>query len=204
MDNSMGILNIDIGLYFPYVNQDIVICEFGLLDDDSLDDRVGEEDDEHIFADTVLNHRYRNTNYVTLSKKSGRKMCATGYPVVAPIEELNRHKMLFIRYGVQGDAEMTMFIPISVNLTEKEPVGALEIHMLYWDGEQPEKFGVVCSTLCKDGEGIYRRRYVLGRPVADFKDDVPFSYVDTPYGDAFSVTPVVEIGSQPKDRFSVY
>lgn len=118
LDNGLGCIILDFGCYFPYDNQDLLDFSFSI----GLNQPT----------DYKLNHRYPNKNYVTISKKSGRKLSKMGYPYFL---ELGEHPMLLsVTLGVRifneqlqmsKDYKLSMVFPIQVNLTKEKPVSAL-------------------------------------------------------------------------------
>lgn len=136
-----GILNIDIGIFFDYSNQGIVTLGFGLITDDIKKDEDTEDDVRYLFADTVLNHRYNHKGYITISRRSGKKVSKTGYPIAGPIEELNRYKMLMVMCGIK-DKTITVCFPINISLTKDDPIGGIELIIHDWELNSADKWGI--------------------------------------------------------------
>lgn len=72
----------------------------------------------------VLNHRYSNRNYVTISAKKGRKVCGKGFPVILPRKQLNEFLFFQLNIGTKTSSG-GIAIPIFMNLTEDEPLTTL-------------------------------------------------------------------------------
>ena len=175
------ILNIDIGIFFPYSNSEIIICEFGLINDDILKDEDTEEYDMYLFKDVTYNHRYPNKKYVTLSKKNGRKICKTGYPICLPAHKLNEHKMLILKFGTKT-YNKTFCFPISVNITDDKPIGNLKILI----NVEYECIGFYFIT--------NNLRYCLGKPIfGNDSDDINLNIIKTGAEDLILCTTVINI-----------
>lgn len=121
---NMGCILLDFGCYFPYSNQDILVFDIALENDISLENNK--------LPHQKLNHRYPNNCYMTISKTYGRKICKAGYPIVAPIEELNKYKMLVITVGVEEKYAKLKF-PIEICLDREHPVCDLIFHFFIDD-----------------------------------------------------------------------
>lgn len=135
---KMGCILFDFGCYFPYNNQDVLVFEIALENDTSIDD--------DILPHQKLNHRYPNSNYMTISKTYGRKICKAGYPIVAPIEELNKYKTLVITVGVEENTVKLKF-PIEVCLDENHPVCDLFFRFFI------DSYGFIFESFCENEEG---------------------------------------------------
>lgn len=111
LPEGKGCINFDFACLFPYDNQDVLTFEFGL----------GEE-----IGSQKHNHRYPNRNYVTISKKLGRKVSKIGFPFLV---DLNDEQLmnLWIKIGIEGKAVKLIF-PVKITLTKDEPVATLEGH----------------------------------------------------------------------------
>lgn len=123
-----GLLGLDIGVYEPFAK---TIAKEGVPD---LRAGLAESytTKPKMFEDTVLNHRYPNGRYVTLSQKHGRRISQAGYFLNDTIEELNKKKWLFINYkaGAAGlDAAWNIAIPISVCLSKERPAAGITVRL---------------------------------------------------------------------------
>ena len=99
LPEGKGCINFDFACLFPYDNQEVLTFEFGL----------GEEE----IGSQKHNHRYPNRNYVTISKKLGRKV--SKFPVkitvtkdepVATLEghfNFDKSRFTFITYKYVSD-----------------------------------------------------------------------------------------------------
>ena len=151
IENGTGILNFDIACYFPYRNQDIISIDFGLFSDDFLDPGKWDDVTDRFFLDTKLNHRYPNKNYVTLSKRTGRKVSKTGYPVVDTIEKLNSYRYLIMRFSIWDEVGGFLF-PIKIELSEQKPIGNLSFQM----GVDDDTITFVNLVSNKNGSELYK------------------------------------------------
>lgn len=84
-----SIVVLDVGVFFPYANQDILKFDMGL---NELPLDAGR------FDDMKFNHRYPNRNYVTLSCINERKISRVGYPIIGEVAEMTGEKYLCIAY----------------------------------------------------------------------------------------------------------
>lgn len=126
-DEEFGTVNIDISLLD--LGSDTK-CSFALIRDDLVETVVrGYEDISSMLCEDIcMNHRYPNHRYFTLSKKSGRKICKTGYPVIGPIGLLNSFKQLAVQIRIKEET-MTFIFPISFVLSAEKPICGLKILM---------------------------------------------------------------------------
>lgn len=111
LPEGKGCINFDFACLFPYDNQDVLTFEFGL----------GEE-----IGSQKHNHRYPNRNYVTISKKLGRKVSKIGFPFLVDLND-EQLMILWIKIGIEGKAVKLIF-PVKIMLTKDEPVATLEGH----------------------------------------------------------------------------
>ena len=132
--NNKGCLLFDIGIYFPYDNQDIVTFKYVFL----------EEYNENLELDKIVycedkkfNHRYPNKGYITLAKTYGRKVCPVGYPVVDTIENLNKYKFIIFELGIEEKC-FYHCIPININLAENKPYNIIRININFEEPNVPE------------------------------------------------------------------
>lgn len=214
MQDGYGILNIDIGVYFPYKNQDAVTCKIGLLNDTILNDEDTENDDKYLFTDVIHNHRYKNKGYVTLSKKVGRKICKTGYPIYAPIGVLNNIEMFLMKFGIRNETMMMCF-PINIILTEDRPIGGfkLKIHdwEKTWDQNETKNMGFDFTTNWAERDGQYgylvggTQRFIVGKPSRGYQmeQDIALKPVTSGRTDLIGFTPAITIKGQPTETFFI-
>lgn len=116
VSENVGCIVFDLGCRFPYANQKILKFSIGIKTNNGISDVI----------DTKLNHRYPNHDYVTLSKKYGRKLSQIGYPL--PIDLGTQSIALYIRLGTAAQYD-THIYPIQLSLTEEKPVCALSLHV---------------------------------------------------------------------------
>ena len=130
-----GLLNIDLSVYPRNLT-----CSFVLYKEECTKEMFCETlcgGDPGYYKDIVLNHRYPNKNYNTLSKKEGRKVCKTGYPVFGDVEDLNQYKYLVVKVTVPDDEKwkdeddeqiyVYLIFKLDLKLTKADPVHCLEI-----------------------------------------------------------------------------
>ncbi|MCR5837066.1 MAG: hypothetical protein K6G88_11215 [Lachnospiraceae bacterium] len=129
-DGNLGVVNLDVGVYFPYANQDDIIIQFALLDSQILEDNVDSCLSRFLYDDIQCNHRYPNEYYITASKRKGRKVCKTGYPIIKPICELNGSKWLAISvYPRQVKQKHIYCYPVSIDLSKDRCVTGVGIRI---------------------------------------------------------------------------
>lgn len=103
--NGKGCIVFDFACYFPYVEQDLLIFNF----------KLGEEELEPY----KHNHRYPNIDYVTISKKMGRRVSKLGYPIFV---DLNKECFFMLEIGIKDYKTVNLDFPVSVKLTKEKPV----------------------------------------------------------------------------------
>ena len=110
----------DFGCYFPYEDADHLFFDF--------------EFDEQIFNDKVINHRYPNKSYQTITKKYGRRLSKVGYPYIFKLDN-QKLKMLHVKIGLQAEGlkeqHITLNIPIETHMTKDKPACALTLHYFF-------------------------------------------------------------------------
>ena len=67
------------------------------------------------------NHRYPNRDYVTISKKMGRRVSRIGYPVFVDLND-EYFFILEIEVGIKNYKTVQLGFPVIVKLTEEKPV----------------------------------------------------------------------------------
>ena len=127
-DLNFGLLNIEIGILFPFSNQDEFECDFMLTDLDIFSTKNTLEELKHKYhpyTDYILDHRYPNPDWITLTRIVGRKKSRIGYPLIAPIDEINSYKTFILRLN----KEFYFYFPIYINLSEKTLFSAFRIRV---------------------------------------------------------------------------
>lgn len=146
-----GLLMLDIGMYFPYANQDILHFSVGLVEmaDIAVDPHIGLNNKER-FTDVVFNHRYPNGNYVTMSKKNGRRISKTGYFLNDNFDELNGKKWLMVDVGIGEAGDIHTAIPVEINLNEENPVASITLR---WNMKEPNapEFSMILHKFINGG-----------------------------------------------------
>ena len=107
ISKGKGCIVLDFACYFPYADQDFLIFKF----------KLGEEEVEPY----KYNHRYPNRDYVTISKKMGRRVSRIGYPVFVDLNE-EYFFILEIEVGIKDYKTVKLGFPVIVKLTEEKPV----------------------------------------------------------------------------------
>lgn len=111
LDEGFGCIILDLGCYFPYVQQNELIFYFTIGMDRPTDFK--------------LNHRYPNRGYMTISKKIGRKVSKLGYPYFC---KLGKQEMFFTIHVGFGNNEICLLFPLEVTLTKESPVCGLNFY----------------------------------------------------------------------------
>ena len=215
-----GIFNLDISCYFPYADQDqedlvlgvgLYTASHSYWDFDFATALKSPEFVEfcknQIYDDTVLNHRYPNHEYVTLSKKLGNKRCKAGYPICAPIEDLNSYNFILIKLGYK-DEEIFAFFPLILSLSKEKPVGQLSLiieNFIAFGEKHNDNFGFNFSSsyTVEDRSGWKKLYYIWGASRAR-KDKFQGyeKYLKTQYfsgNNLFYVEPALVIPGQARD-----
>lgn len=112
LPEGKGCINFDFACLFPYDNQEVLTFEFGL----------GEEE----IGSQKHNHRYPNRNYVTISKKLGRKVSKIGFPLLVDLND-EQLMILWIKVVIK-DKVVKLVFPVKITVTKDEPVATLEGH----------------------------------------------------------------------------
>ena len=105
--NGKGCIVLDFSCYFPYANQDCLEFKF----------KLGEDELEPY----KYNHRYPNRDYVTISKKMGRRVSRIGYPVFVDLND-EYFFILEIEVGIKDYKTVQLGFPVIIKLTEEKPV----------------------------------------------------------------------------------
>ena len=142
LENGLGCIIFNLACYFPYEEQDLLRLSFkvGLFEP----------------TDFKLNHRYPNHRYVTLSKKTGRKLSKMGYSFFC---KLGEDTILFmVKVGLNdSNEEISMVFPLRVNLSKEKPVSALTFHFNF------ESSCIDIHTTKRDGCGWLSTQWTTDR-----------------------------------------
>lgn len=111
ISKGKGCIVFDFACYFPYADQDFLIFKF----------KLGEEELEPY----KYNHRYPNKDYVTISKKMGRRVSRIGYPVFVDLNE-EYFFILEIEVGIKDYKTVKLDFPVIVKLTEENLYAILD------------------------------------------------------------------------------
>lgn len=128
---SNCVLNVDIGFWFPPNSYKTLFFDFTLLE--KLEDLQNAFPKEDSFNNIKkFNHRYPNKHTVTLSRKLGRKLCRTGFPVFDTKEAFTKHKYFVAKVIVEtlDGKEITRFFifKININFEHDNQISNFDIH----------------------------------------------------------------------------
>lgn len=146
--DGKGCIIFDLGCFFPYTNQDVLTFDF----------KLGEEQ----LAPYKHNHRYPNNGYVTISKKTGRRVSKLGYPEFVELDQ-EQIILLGIQVGIK-EKTIDLVFPVNVTLTKEKPVCALTFHFDF--GKTEFDF----SSAYKQEDGTWRDTRWTNREDADEHD----------------------------------
>lgn len=146
----------DLGCYFPYANQDVLVFDFSL----------GEEK----FSDYKKNHRYPNKGYQTISKKYGRKVSKVGYPYIMKLNE--QHPMLLcVKIGLKDNENKNHYVslvfPIETTMTKESPFCTLTLQYIFDDN----KFTIYSTEEIEKG-CRYLHRWLSEEPDVKEESDI--------------------------------
>lgn len=164
-DLNNGLLLVDVGVHFPFGNQNDLACDFMLADFDVLPVANTLDKLKHEYqpcADLVLDHRYRNRDWVTLSRKFGRKKSMSGYLIISPIDDINRYKTFLLRLNGQ----FYFYFPIYVNLSEKAPFSSFQIRVHGFEDNKTVGIDFIIYEPMDD-HGYKQYTYVTGDSLFD-------------------------------------
>lgn len=115
--DDYGVLMVDLSLAYPSAHfVDNLILGFDLL---AYGDIV--VDSEDVRVSSVINHRYSNKQYATLSAKNGRYVCKAGYPAILPLDVLKDVDCIRFYYGYEDAEDISIIIvnlPVSIDIIE--------------------------------------------------------------------------------------
>lgn len=153
---NMNLFAMDFGAYFPYHDQDELRLGVSLSTEPM---NIG------VFLNmsdqSILNNRYPNKDYLTMSKKCGRKICRFGYfsLLSQEREESAMFQYLNIIYGFR-DKKIFVCIPISMNISKEKPCVAFNAALMLEQLNDPELSIRIYEKI--DG-GYITHKYGYGR-----------------------------------------
>lgn len=86
----------------------------------------------------ILNHRYSNAGWITMSSKHGRKVSQYGCVLKAPFHVFEIYHYLNIGYGFQKDDMARISVPITFEFTDRKPYASLTTRVKLEDLVRPE------------------------------------------------------------------
>lgn len=86
----------------------------------------------------ILNHRYPNAGWITMSSKHGRKVSQYGCVLKAPFHVFEIYHYLNIGYGFQRDDMVWISVPITFEFTDRKPYASLTTRVKLEDLVRPE------------------------------------------------------------------
>lgn len=181
---GIGFFCLDFGAYFPYANQNILDMDVTLSTESMQKGTV-----INLREQSVLNHRYPNWKYVTLSQKFGRKLCKTGCIIQYPHEELAAFRYINITYAIGKHKPVQMSIPIDMSTSDEHSCVAMEIHYRLEEPNEPD-FSIRVYEKQSDGgwkskiygikdpdEADQRFNYIQLAPANDINEAVQSGYI---------------------------
>lgn len=119
---GIGTLLLDPGLYRVFENDVLMLslstepCGQGVVFD--------------ISGNCVLNHRYPNRRYITVTSKHGRKLARHGVFLQLPLEKFNRFGYLNLYVCDPEKMSLQMTVPIRLWLTPDKPFAGMELRVM--------------------------------------------------------------------------
>lgn len=153
---DMGLLAMDFGAHFPYYDQDELRLR-AILSTEPMN--------EGVFLDfgsqSILNNRYPNRDYLTISKKCGRKICRFGCFSIMPLEEEELAVFRYLNVGYDfHDKKVSVCIPISINMTKENSCAAFNVTLML---ERLYESELEIRIYERNGAGYITHKYGYGR-----------------------------------------
>lgn len=121
-----GTFIIDIGMFLPHFYEDI--CDACVLTVSCVCGNqvytISNTADSHDGG--VVNHRYPNRNYYTLSQRKGKKICRIGCVIQTDLDTLRQCSIVTLTYGLLSFT-ITVNIPVLLPLTVDKPAAAMSV-----------------------------------------------------------------------------
>lgn len=86
-----------------------------------------------LLPDQIVNHRYSNKSYYTITKKEKNKQNKLGYPFFYEKKETKEQLMLTLRIGM-NEGEKEISFPVILKTTDEKPVCGLSLIMNMMNG----------------------------------------------------------------------
>lgn len=140
---SNCVLNVDMCFWFPPNLYKTLFFDFALLEKlEDLQNAFSKED--NLNSIKKFNHRYPNKYTVTLSRKLGRKLCKTGFPVFDTKEAFAKYKYFVAKVIVEtlDGKEITRFFIFKINIIfeHDNQISNFDIHFKSVSEESEEIF----------------------------------------------------------------
>ena len=158
MKDGYGFICVDLGIFTPLKDQSktsaSIIFYKEMPSAQYLSDINYSE--KEVTDDSIMNHRYPNKGYLTLSKRNGKKVSKSGYAVVDTIDALNQYQ--YISITVKNGCSVKIHImPMSVKLTKSKPFSRVSVRIMQ-ESESSSDI-ITVSTYKLDGKGWKEKIY---------------------------------------------
>lgn len=132
-ESGIGFFFLDFGAYFPYRNQEVLLLDASLSTGPKETGKV-----LNIRENCVLNNRYPNKHYVTMTEKFGRKLCKCGCVIPYSHGRLKEVEYLNIGYGFDGQMPIRMSIPITTDTSDEKPGVSIAVKLNLERPDEPD------------------------------------------------------------------
>ena len=198
---------IDLAAWFPYRNKEVVTLGFDLVmvsdlmkDTDLKDFRANTMDRTcySIENDGIINHSYANNGYLTLRRKSGRKVTKYGFPVFGAAEDLNKIIGIVVHFGTRKKIG-SFLIPVNSSFEENNEGVSVAIHIMgaYNSGSKLDvKPSIKIEVCAPEEDGFLSVKHYSTNPSA--KNVEQLDCVRTAYDEVFAVEKIIDIPAGDK------
>lgn len=112
-----------------------------------------------IRAHGILNHRYPNDAYTTLSDRYGRKRCRTGSILMLPMGWMSEYGYLNFLYSIGDEPPVRASIPLFIKVTPEKPSVGIDLKL---ELEIPERPEFILQMYEKTERGWKAHRFLTG------------------------------------------
>lgn len=149
--SDVAVLNVDAGVYAPGR-----IDGSGSTDISLRFDAPGKGMENACPA--VVNHRYANRNYITLSRRCGRLVSRTGYPLTGSPAYVNSVAGICVTVS-NPFGSVSLHVPLRLCFTDERPVGSVSVRFFLEDLFAPdrERMHAVVYSDFPSGHGEWSR-----------------------------------------------